>query len=496
MPLLSISVHGYRGFAEPATLKLAVPDGRPGSGLTLLVGPNNGGKSTVLEAMQFLQRTDEPPPMTEGRRNAAAGGRILIEYESDKGTATLGTTGLGGDVLWRKQDLGLNKGSVFVVPSRRALDTSFGKHITDRLTYASSQPHIPNRQSRPNFAPRLFGIQKNRQLFDETLRRIMGDAPEWYIEQMENGFNYLKFCSASSPHGSEGLGDGLITLFYLVDAFYDSEPGDIIIVDEPELSLHPAYQRRLATVIADFSATRQLVCATHSTYFADWNFVANGATIARVHLVEKRSTISTLKATTATEATRLLRDRNNPHVLGTTAREVFFLEDGVILLEGQEDVLDYPIVAQQLEVDIPGTFYGWGVGGVSKMGIIAQILSELGFQWVVGLLDSGGEETFKLLRKQFPDYTFAVIPARDIRTKKPRAARRATRGILDAQGIVRKEYREEMRELLQEVSLFVRTGEIRVAPAGRLSSRFDLRRAPKGGGSITMSRPTKSHLTP
>jgi energy-coupling factor transporter ATP-binding protein EcfA2 len=476
VPLLSVTVHGYRGFAEPATLRLAVPDGRPGSGLTLLVGPNNGGKSTILEVLQFLQRTDEPPPMTDGRRNAAAGGQVLIEYESDKGTATLGTAGRGGDVMWRKQELGLNRGSVFVVPSRRALDATFGKHISDRLTYASSQPHVPMRQLRSNFAPRLFSIQGNRDLFDATLRRIMVDVPEWYIEQMENGYNYLKFCSASSPHNSEGLGDGLITLFYLVDALYDSQPGDIIVVDEPELSLHPAYQRRLAAVIADFSATRQIVCATHSTYFADWNFVANGAAIARVHLLEKRSTISALAAATAIETIGFLRDRNNPHVLGTTAREVFFLEDGGILLEGQEDVLDYPIVAEQLGIDIPGAFYGWGVGGVTKMGVIAQILSDFGFRRVVGLLDKGQADVLESLRQKFPNYPFAVIPARDIRTKKPTPARGGVDGLLDAEGIVRHEYREGMRALLNDVSLFFREGLIRAwpdsdRPTGRLTSR-------------------------
>src|SRR5689334_15405571 len=107
MPLLTVSLYGYRGFAQRANLKLAVPDGRPGSGLTILVGPNNGGKSTVLEVIQFLQRDDMPPSMTDGRRNASAGGEVNIQYESDKGVAILGTEGRGGDVLWRKNELSM-----------------------------------------------------------------------------------------------------------------------------------------------------------------------------------------------------------------------------------------------------------------------------------------------------------------------------------------------------------------------------------------------------
>ena len=34
----------------------------------------------------------------------------------------------------------------------------------------------------------------------------------------------------------------------------------------------------------------------------------------------------------------ILRDLNNPHTLGIEANEAFFLEDSIILVEGQEDV--------------------------------------------------------------------------------------------------------------------------------------------------------------
>lgn len=39
----SISCLGYKGFATQQSLKLAMPNGKPGSGLTVLVGPNGGG---------------------------------------------------------------------------------------------------------------------------------------------------------------------------------------------------------------------------------------------------------------------------------------------------------------------------------------------------------------------------------------------------------------------------------------------------------------------
>jgi hypothetical protein len=143
-----------------------------------------------------------------------------------------------------------------------------------------------------------------------------------------------------------------------------------------------------------------------------------------------------------------LDDRNNPHVLGLDAREAFFLEDGVILVEGQEDVVLYRRIADQLGIEIDGDFFGWGVGGAEKMRTIAALLSELGFEKVVGLLDGDRASLLPELEREFQHFHFHVIPADDIRTKPPTKPRPAVLGILDESGNVRPEHEEPMRELL------------------------------------------------
>jgi AAA15 family ATPase/GTPase len=46
----SIEILGLRGFCTNQLLELAVPNGKAGSGLTIVVGQNNSGKSTITEA--------------------------------------------------------------------------------------------------------------------------------------------------------------------------------------------------------------------------------------------------------------------------------------------------------------------------------------------------------------------------------------------------------------------------------------------------------------
>jgi hypothetical protein len=66
-------------------------------------------------------------------------------------------------------------------------------------------------------------------------------------------------------------------------------------------------------------------------------------------------------------------------------REAFFLEDGILLLEGQEDVQYLPRAYQDLALENKAQLFGWGAGSASKMEIVAAILADLGFERVAGL---------------------------------------------------------------------------------------------------------------
>ncbi len=47
------TIQGFRSFKEKQELQLAIPNGKVGSGLTYIVGPNNTGKTTIIEGLSM-----------------------------------------------------------------------------------------------------------------------------------------------------------------------------------------------------------------------------------------------------------------------------------------------------------------------------------------------------------------------------------------------------------------------------------------------------------
>jgi hypothetical protein len=440
----SLQILGLRGFATEQRLRLAVPNGSPGSGLTVIVGANNAGKSTAIEAIRALGQRQNPS-FTQGRRNVASGDAVSLTLVDTEGRSSrLTSIRAGSSETNLDRDAGVADLSrrLLVLPARRTFTPYFGKSETSRDDY---MVHIgfPNVRSDAidQFTYRLFAIEKNRAAFDAVLQKVLDPVPDWSIDQMDSGQYFVKIRNGTATHSSEGLGEGLVSLLYIVDALYDSTPADLLAIDEPELSLHPALQRRLSSLLVHYSATRQIVIATHSPYMVPLDSLPNGATIARAHLRNGSSILSQLTAATAKRIFGLMRNQNNPHIFGLNAQEIFFAPDNVVLVEGQEDVVFLERVQNSLNVRIAGNLFGWGVGGAENMEAVASVLHELGFSKLVGQLDGNRAALATQLAHRFPGFHFFSIAADDIRTKQATDAKPIVKGLLDDQNAqVRPEY--------------------------------------------------------
>jgi predicted ATPase len=419
--------------------------------LTILVGPNNGGKSTVVEALQVFTKAAGQLTLTEGQRNKAAGDEVHLELTDASGTSSrLDSVEAGSSQI--KLTGTPYAHQLFVVPARRTFSVHFGLTTGQTRANYSGYPLVMRAPTIDVFPSRLLAVFQDsvkRQRFNAILARIVIPQPVWTIDQSDAGQHYVKLATGTQYHSSEGLGEGILSLLSIVDALYDSDPGNTIVIDEPELSLHPALQRRLARVLSEYAGDRQIIYATHSPYFVSWSDLAAGARIARLAKVGDAVRVSAVPVEVIDSVVSATSgDLHNPHVLGLNASEVFFVDDDrVVLVEGQEDVVVYHLVLDQLHLELPAEFFGWGVGGAEKMERIADLLVALGFRRVAGILDSNQANTAEQLHQRFPDYRFVVIPAVDVRTKEARGARPPRHGLTTSQGILRDQYREATHDL-------------------------------------------------
>ena len=459
----SLSIQGLRGYAEKRTIEFAIPNGDLGSGITFIVGANNSGKTTIFEALRsFNASPDNPPNFSEKKRNIKSdNGKVHLSLVTDEDEVyQIDTNASGGSPTRMTVPTNSYSGgninlSIYVLQSRRFVEYEFHRNIMDRENYLlNDQMNHNNRRSElTNFSARLFAMFKNKKKYEPLLKRVLGYDLDWTIEQNDNGSFYLKLNVNGCVHSIEGLGDGIWSIFTICDALYDSKDGSTIAIDEPELSLHPAYQKRVMSLLKEYAKSRQIIINTHSPYFIDTGSLINNAYFYRS--VKNKDGIIDLFCLSKESKERLksfVNDLHQPHSFGVDAKELFFLEDGAILVEGQEDVVIFNKLSQDLNINILGSFWGWGVGGASKMPIFLSILNELGYKKVVAIYDGDKLEDKKNVEKNYQEYRFYNISTNDIRDKKEVQVKPAKKGITTENGIIKDEYVTEITELFSQVN--------------------------------------------
>lgn len=453
-----ISIEGLRGFSQKRELLLSIPNGELGSGLTVLVGPNNSGKSTIIEAFKALNsvKSYNKPSFTEGKRNKASNDRVKITLEHNNGgTLTLKTSEHGGsETEIVENNLQPHNVNIFVIKSRRTFEPYFSKNTWSRNDFFQNDNFESQRSANyNNFSYRLFNINQSPDAFNEVLIKVLNPLPNWTIDQSDNGNYYIKFNYDNHYHSSEGAGEGLLSIFTIIDALYDSNEGDIIVIDEPELSLHPSLQKKLSELLLEYSSNRQIVVSTHSPYFISWQALINGGSLARVIRKSNGSEINQLESTQIDSIKSLLGNLFNPHTLGTDAKEIFFLEDNIILVEGQEDVVYLKKILQILAINISANFFGWGIGGAGNLERILDLLKKLGYEKVSIILDKNMEEEIIEISQKHEEYHFQVIPTNDVRDKDAVSERPKVEGLIDKSGKnLKPEHIEEVKSIFNNVN--------------------------------------------
>lgn len=419
----SLTLHGLRGFADEQTIDFAMPSAQS-HGLTMIVGSNNTGKSTVFEGLKIFSAY--PQMVGEGVRSTATNRalRLILEIETGvritlsnpDGGAQLTFNNPGADLLMAQN------AKIIAVPSRRTINSQHSVGSVADVGSAFARHLDVTRQSHTNTAVEmaLAEIAQNAQKkarLNALISEITGTTFDWTTEINASNHAYFKFRFATGDHSLEGLGEGVISLIVMLLPFVEQR-FPIITIDEPELSLHPAWQKRLFAKLVELSRTTQIIIATHSPHFVDIGLIKQGAKIYRTYKNrDGRARLAGLSLAAVQDFGDAMNNSNNPHTLGYEMREALFLEDRIIVAEGQEDVLALRRAAEQINTPLTGNLLGWGAGSASMITKICKLLSDLGYSEVVGVFDANEVRALEQARRDHPHYQFVAIPCDDIRDK-------------------------------------------------------------------------------
>ncbi len=295
-----IEINGYKSI-KSTRIKLAP--------INILIGANGSGKSNFISFFDFLNRVfnrkindyialngGENKFLYKGKKHTNA---ICFQMEFDNGTngyyAKLesGTDGFvfTDERLIYKGNLGWDISRSDTESRVKTTDDFRAKYVIRYLKgfrkyhfhdTSSNSPfaqssHIENDayylyENGKNLAAFLYNIHKeNKIVYNRIIKNIQSIAPyfsDFYFSPNSENLIRLQWTDKYSEviYGANDLSDGTLRFIALTVLFLQPTLPDTIIIDEPELGLHPAAIAKLASMIKSVSAKMcQVIVATQST---------------------------------------------------------------------------------------------------------------------------------------------------------------------------------------------------------------------------------------
>lgn len=181
-------------------------------------------------------------------------------------------------------------------------------------------------------------------------------------------------------------GAGVWEALVLAEAIADSDDR-LVILDEPAINLHPAWQRLLAARVR--AAPGQFLVVTHSPYLVPIESAEDLAGLVRLARSNGATTLQRYPsaaddATPADLSSRIIREFS----LSADARSLLFAA-GAVLVEGETELGALPLWFEQSEIartlGTPGQLHlgFFSVGGEKHFTPALALLVALGIPWVI-----------------------------------------------------------------------------------------------------------------
>ncbi len=189
--------------------------------------------------------------------------------------------------------------------------------------------------------------------------------------------------------------------FYIALKGEDLKPGDVILVDEPGMYLHPKAQQEMRDILNDESANNQIIYTTHSPYLIDSD------NISQLRLVEKHSATDANGYNEISEIKEKIHHSKSADTLKpivdaigySLGSELNLQEHKVLICEGVSDY--YYVKTLELLLKQPLECKVTHANGCNNIGRIASLFLGLGISDIFALVDSdaaGEKERAKLIR--------------------------------------------------------------------------------------------------
>lgn len=286
----NIKISNFKRFSNLNSdrgIKFKKPNGEHGSGLNILVGGNNSGKTTVISTFTKLKPGSRI--FTTEKRDPDKETKITIN--SEEGLTEL--IALKGASRIEATNRNIDSEQLEVIKETRVWQSSFSNETGfNHRQYVGSLDN--NRASVDSSLARNLASIKTEHgeteiELNKIMRKLIPDFTSWdiisYDQSSGDAIGY-KTSSGAFVVIDTALGSGILNLFRIAVSLVSDY--EIILIDEPEAFLHPQAQLRLAEVLINKSSTKQIIYTTHSPYMLEKVF----STKASVMLFHKYGRVS------------------------------------------------------------------------------------------------------------------------------------------------------------------------------------------------------------
>lgn len=222
--------------------------------VNILSGVNGMGKSTIMnKVVRYLLSRSSMDSARQGIRLTFAGGVETGEVRLDV-IRSFDQPLLRGDLIDKMVDIQLNSELDFALYQlqRRYLD--YQVNLSNRIVqlFTSGAPDAQE-QAQQIAGEKTHFFDLIDELFAETAKKIDRTSNELAFIQLDEHLSPYKLSSGEKQ-----------MLIIMLTALVEDKKPHVIFMDEPEISLHIDWQKRLVGLVRDLNPNAQIILTTHS----------------------------------------------------------------------------------------------------------------------------------------------------------------------------------------------------------------------------------------